>query len=243
MDAVIYNKIESEADRIMNAIGGGYLNYASKLMSIFDGSTCVPQKIKFAPVKLTDSEAANSNFLYHSYINSDNPYAAIDVEIHFGQTTPFSLRSMFNQAYGVRSIKLTGNLQYCTSYCYMLDYAYYFKNIDMVFDFTSCTGSQSGLISTGGNNPYVTSLRFVPNTASVPINIKGFKMLDDASLISVANCLVANVSDKSLTLNDTPKANCATIMGTNDNGTFVADAQGSLSLSDFITNIKGWTLA
>ena len=243
MDVIIYNKIKSEANRIIDAVGVSYLNYATKLATMFEESRYVPQKLTFSPVMLSSSELGVNNFLYHGYINNETPYGVIEVEMHLGQITPFSLRSMFNQAYGTRSVKATGNFQYCTSYCYMFDYPYYFRNIDIEFDFTSCTADNSGIIAPSGSNDYVTSLRFVPNTASVSINIKAFKMLDDTTLISAANCLVSDISGKTLTLHATPKEKCSTIMGTNNSGIFVADTQGTLSLADFITNVKGWTLA
>lgn len=35
----------------------------------------------------------------------------------------------------------------------------------------------------------------------------------------------------------------AFITGNNVDGFFVADDQGSMTLSDFVTNVKGWTVA
>lgn len=81
-------------------------------------------------------------------------------------------------------------------------------------------------------------------------NISQSPLLTDASLVSMANGLCALHTSK-LQLHATPKARCSTLMGTvssvtDDTGTydfFTADANGTVSLADFITTTKGWTLA
>ena len=67
--------------------------------------------------------------------------------------------------------------------------------------------------------------------------------LTDASLVSIANALDGTASGMTLTLDGTVKAGLSGIMGTVTDGVFVADAGGSTTLADFITNTKGWTLA
>lgn len=81
-------------------------------------------------------------------------------------------------------------------------------------------------------------------------NLSGSSLLTDASLCQIANALCATHTS-TLTLHATPKARCSTLMGTvssvtDDTGTydfFTADANGTVSLADFITTTKGWTLA
>ena len=81
-------------------------------------------------------------------------------------------------------------------------------------------------------------------------NLSGSDLLTDASLCQIANALCATHTS-TLTLHATPKARCSTLMGTvssvtDDTGTydfFTADANGTVTLADFITNTKGWTLA
>lgn len=81
-------------------------------------------------------------------------------------------------------------------------------------------------------------------------SLSASSLLTDASLCQIANALCATYTS-TLTLHATPKARCSTLMGTvsqvtDDTGTydfFTADANGTVSLADFITNTKGWTLA
>ena len=84
---------------------------------------------------------------------------------------------------------------------------------------------------------------FVPSTIKVDINFQGAARLTDESLVSAANGLDATASGHSITLDSTPKARCQTLMGTVADGLFTADASGTVSLTDFITTVKGWTLA
>lgn len=96
----------------------------------------------------------------------------------------------------------------------------------------------------------LTEIYFVPNQcASGGDVVTG--VLIDASLVSLANALQA-VSGQTITiLNATTKARCSTLMGTvsqvTDGGVtydfFTQDASGTVSLENFITQTKGWTLA
>ena len=67
--------------------------------------------------------------------------------------------------------------------------------------------------------------------------------LTDASLVSIANGLSSSASGLSVAFHATPKARCSTLMGTVTSGEFTQNAGGTVSLADFITNTKGWTLA
>lgn len=87
-------------------------------------------------------------------------------------------------------------------------------------------------------------VRFKANTLKISMAyINTSPLLSDASLISIANGLNGSVTGQSITLHETPKARCGEIMGANSSGAFVASDSGTLSLADFITTVKGWTLA
>lgn len=70
--------------------------------------------------------------------------------------------------------------------------------------------------------------------------------LSDASLVSIANALIDTYSG-TITFHATPKARLANIMGTVSSdetlSTFAVDANGTMSLQDFLTTVKGATIA
>ena len=82
----------------------------------------------------------------------------------------------------------------------------------------------------------------VENTCIDSLQLQGTQLLTNASLVSIANGL-SSASPATLTLSSTPKAKLSTIMGTVTDGKFTEDASGSTTLLNFITNVKGWTIA
>jgi hypothetical protein len=89
----------------------------------------------------------------------------------------------------------------------------------------------------------ITEIRFVPGTCKISWKNSGCANITDATLVSMANALDGTVSGQTMTIHATPKARCQTLMGTVADGVFTADASGTVTLADFITNTKGWTLA
>lgn len=221
--------------------GINYLDSVTRLNSIYNGSNAMPQKIEFSPTQLVSGNN-HGYFVTRAYEDTANERGTIDLIIHFQQTTPFGLRNFLYQAYGIKTVTLTGDLSVVTDYNYILDYDANIQILDALFDFTSCTTDQNLCLS--GSAALITEMRFKENTASVSINISkiGNGNMTDTTLISVANCLVAGVA-KTLSLHATSKARCSSIMGNNVDGLFVADENGTMSLVDFITTVKGWTLA
>lgn len=111
-------------------------------------------------------------------------------------------------------------------------------------NFTNTTNASNAF----NNASKLREVRIKPN--SIRINASGISFyfkscasLSNESLISIANGLDGTATGLTLELHATAKNNCSSIMGNNDNGTFVADENGTMSLADFITNVKGWTLA
>lgn len=85
----------------------------------------------------------------------------------------------------------------------------------------------------------------MPNTTT-NWNLSWCSALSDDSLVSIANALKDTYSG-TITFHATPKAKLANIMGTVSTdgtlSTFTIDANGTVSLQNFITNTKGATLA
>ena len=100
-------------------------------------------------------------------------------------------------------------------------------------------------------NTHIKDVLFYENYSATTIDFGQCSAFTDNTLISIANALQVPASTATLTLHATPKARLSTITGfvgsvTRDEETydkFVADANGNVTLQDFITNIKGWTIA
>lgn len=89
---------------------------------------------------------------------------------------------------------------------------------------------------------------FKENTTKFNIKFNASPLLENNTLISIANGLNESVTSQTLTLHATPKAKCSNIMGTVDSTTydykvFVPSESGTMSLEEFITTEKGWTLS
>jgi hypothetical protein len=98
------------------------------------------------------------------------------------------------------------------------------------------------------NAPNLDEIYFVPNKIAVG-GVFSSGTLVNASLVSLANALKSGTA--TLTLSSANKGNCSAITGTvsqvTDGGNtydfFTADPNGTVTLTEFITTTKGWTLA
>lgn len=70
-------------------------------------------------------------------------------------------------------------------------------------------------------------------------------LLDDASLINIANhlMLLDGETTRTITLASAVKTRLASLMGTVADNQFTQSSSGTVSLQDFITNTRGWTIA
>ncbi len=100
------------------------------------------------------------------------------------------------------------------------------------------------------NNPFLSCqklkhLRLKKDSAKTvsALDFKSLIALDDDSLISIGNGLGVVTDTHTISFYSTQKTRCSSIMGNNDNGTFIADENGTMTLADFIANVKGWTLS
>lgn len=111
------------------------------------------------------------------------------------------------------------------------------KEIIGVLDFSSSTN----------NNQCFTycyaleSLTFQKNSIKAGVNISWSSKLTDESLISLANGLNSE-STSTIYLHADSKTKCGLILGNNVDGEFV-EGEGAMTLRDFITTVKGWTVA
>ena len=117
------------------------------------------------------------------------------------------------------------------------------------------TGNAGNNYSAFSNNTRLAEFYVVPNKITSAFYLSSCANLVDATITSIANGLNAS-SVNTLTLHATPKAKLSAIVGnvtqkthndiTDEEETFdffTADENGTVTLMDFITNTKGWTVA
>lgn len=240
-DATLSEAVHTLASGYGQDAGVNYLDSAKRLYSIYSGSPYMPQRVEFSPINL-DSGNHNGYFMTRAYETGKNT-ATIDLIVHFQQSTPFQLTQFLFQAYGIKSVTFTGDLSHVTSYTNCFDYGGSFEELNIIFDFSSCTNANSVKLMSSSYNTKVTKMRFAPNTLAFTSSYAQWRALDADSLVSLANCLRADVTEQTLTLYSTQLSLCSSTMGNNDNGTFIADPNGTMTLADFITTVKGWALA
>lgn len=100
------------------------------------------------------------------------------------------------------------------------------------------------------NNTIIEDVRFYENASPQTINFQEASKFNNDTLISLANGLEVSTGSATLKLHSTPKNRLASIIGAVESVTrneetydrFVADDNGTVTLQDFITTTKGWTL-
>lgn len=123
------------------------------------------------------------------------------------------------------------------------------KVIDCIFDFSVFNRAMTDFMLRPGES--VEYMRFKANTLHVDTALSFAESFTDETIVSIANSIQTGTA-KTLTLHATPKARCDEILGnvsqvTQEDGTtydfFTADEAGTVTLTEFITTTKGWTLA
>ena len=107
-------------------------------------------------------------------------------------------------------------------------------------DLTPCTGARAAFAVSGK----LKEFRIKQNSISANLSgdfLTNSDAYSDESLISLGNALSQDAPN-GVKMYAKPIAKCNAILGNNDNGTFVADENGSMTLMDFITTVKGWTV-
>lgn len=106
-------------------------------------------------------------------------------------------------------------------------------------DYSSDTGSV--FVSTY-TLPNITYHRVKPSTIKRSMTTATLPNLDNDSLVSIANGLDAS-NTATLTMSSGQKTTSDTLMGMVTDGVFSIDQSGQTTLTAFITQTKGWTIA
>jgi hypothetical protein len=227
--------------------GDNSLQYVRQLLNTFYPLSNTYENVVPSPLELNlpNCEKVSQAFNKASAFDGKR----LVVILHFNADSP--VVKQLNQAVyysEIRELKITGDLSGVTSYENFMQYTNNIEKIDAELDFTSAASTAAVRIGNGGGTT-LTYIRYKANTLSYSQSLASQRVLDEDSLISIANGLNETATGQTLTLYSTRKDLCDTIMGTvgmdatNTFHVFTKDSGGSVTLTDFIANTKGWTLA
>jgi len=161
-------------------------------------------------------------------------------------------RTFRGAAYFATVTFLCSNQKYLTPGTEMVRMGGVHKILGLPFLATSVTNNNYGAFSQDNS---LNEIYFVPNKTTGAMSFNIYNVFVDDTLVSIANAMNAE-SANTLTLGTTSKARLSAIVGTVSQKTyneytdteetydfFTADESGTVTLMDFITNTKGWTVA
>ena len=111
------------------------------------------------------------------------------------------------------------------------------ETLEGVFEFPNLSSIWNTFL---GCSSLVT-ITFAASSVKCDLPLPNSPLLSTASLLSIANGLDAASAPKTLTMHATSKTNMDAIMVDNNAG--VAELGSAMTLTEFITTIKGWTIA
>lgn len=193
-------------------------------------SVAIPSKIKIvAPYCVRISE-----MFYAQTLNS-NQYPIEEIELSLPYV-PITCIDAFRRARLLKKVIFTNGFIPRTP-SYMCETS----NVETIIGEIDCTNVNNSRMFRGATN--IKDITLKPNTWKTTEGIIfSSSVLTDASLVTIANALSTASAGQTLTHASTAKARCLTLMGNNVDGLFVANENGTMTLADFITTIKGWTL-
>lgn len=174
------------------------------------------------------------------------------------EAQPTSMLNMFKQANkgGVYTITLDFDTSKVTTYqeCFTMGYGAWggnFTTINGVLDFSSVTTTTKS--NAFGSTNSLTKVTFAANTLGVNFNASTIPNINDASLVSLINCLKDRTGEDALTLTvasawktaDTGRLYVSYVKPNAGTGLYVLCEQtdeGAMTMADAIT-AKNWTIA
>lgn len=157
-------------------------------------------------------------------------------------TYPVAASQAFYRNYTLKTINFINGVTLTNSIANFAYQATVLETINGEIDMTNIATAAAN--ATAFNIATLKDIRFKKNALYLHNwSFASASALTDASLVSIANGLSSSASGLSVAFHATPKVRCSTLMGTVTSGEFTQNAGGTVSLADFITNTKGWTLA
>ena len=235
------------ADAVAAIPSGGGTNYFDTCTGISylyqcdftTGKPTVPEKI------VLDLPACRiASLAFRQYIGDSRYNLGIkEVDITFYR--PVVAQNMFMRNSSIQKITFPNGITLTSTYYGFLEDASAVKSVIGKIGFSAPQAYNSIYAFRA---PILENIEFVEN--QIPFNARfDSTALTDASILSIANGLSESASAQTLTMPAAVKTRMDAMMGTVALDTtqtyhiFTQDIGGTVTLSDFITNTKGWTLA
>lgn len=226
---------------LASGYGGGSafnpLEYALTLKEAFMRANNLPETVEFDFTGNT-----NINSLQDTFAIISGGIKHLTIKGLVSTSTTFNMAELFYANSSIQTVEFKD----CSFSPQRINRAFNAVNLTDIIGEIDLTNVINTAIIYAFDASKLKEVRIKQNSLSLSFDNHQFTncpLLSDDSIISVANGLNADAAGNTIALHSTPKARCSTLMGNNDNGTFVADENGTMSLADFIANVKGWTLA
>lgn len=248
-DQIAWDSAKGFGDAVDAITGGGsssvYENLKYATRASFSNAT-LPDTFE---VTLPDAQKDFSSLFVRAYVKN--------IIVH-SNAQPTSMHSTFQYANlgNLQTVTLDFDTSKVTSYaaCFYFGiggWGGYFTAIYGVLDFTSVTTTRDGDMFSATRN--LKDVTFAANTLGVSFNASELLNINDASLLSLINCLKDRTGEGALTLTvesawktaDTGRLYVSYVKLNADTGLYVLCEQtdeGAMTMADAIT-AKNWTIA
>lgn len=222
-NSMLYGKTAYGADGVKKVGAGAHWQYVKQLYATFAGAALPSDMTIYAP---------NATVLRDVFTSATGVQTAT---ITFGTAT--ISRAVAYNCTSLESITLNGNLASATDCAFMFSGATALVSIlGTPLNFTSANAFSDIFKSCGA----LVTVTITASTIKKAVSFAWSPLLSIASLLSIANGLNAG-TPATLTMHATSKTNMDAINVDNVDGTAVLGT--TMSLTTFITTIKGWTIA
>lgn len=235
---------EDDIEIVNTQDGGSAFNpllYATTAEELFRNAT-LPHQTHFT---FGASVKSMMNMCRQATLESGEGDAEIKISKVSGGNAVTSLTYAFYNVNNIKRIVVDFDTSHIANwnYAFFKQHPYGLREVVGELDFSAATGVTS-VFCNHNQNTSLKEMRIAKNTLA----ISGFNLnvtpISDDSCVSIANGLNESAEGKTIGL----PAKISTIRGTSSLDTagayhiFTADASGTMTLSEFITTIKGWTL-
>lgn len=249
--------LNAEADAIRAKTGDSadiafdYANdkgFADAIAAIPSGSSILeittPQIINLAkavfPENFTELNLNVTAIFANSLANMLGYSQFAKINLNMAGTYNGSVSGVFRESANLEEVHITN-----AQFTYGADYIFYNCSKLRTVTGLNCTSSGNAAWSNAFTScSALENIEFIQNSIYNSIRLSYSPLLTIASLVSIANGLHTYSSGTwTLQLASQSKTKLSTILGTVNDGVFAESAGGTVTLQNFVTNTKGWTIA